>query len=130
MINPDQLLTPEESAQVDGSLMTNKEKFGTRIAIYSLRVLKQISAEKGIAADAIEVGALHEFLEKEEMSQAVEGKGFALDDSFKAFWSNIIASSTKQLQQVAEANQIDLGSVTAEQTIAWFEAKSKEIHQA
>ncbi len=128
MINPEQLLTPQEAAQVDASLMTNKEKFGTRIAIYSLRVLKQIAAERGIAATDIETPALHEFLEKTEMSQAVEGKGFALDDSFKVFWSNIIASSTKQLHQVADVNQTDLGSVTAEQTIAWFEAKAKEAH--
>ena len=122
MINPDQLLTPEESARVDGTAMNNKEKFSTRIAIYSLRVLKKIAADKGIAASEVSTEALHEFLEKDEMSQ-LEGKGFALDDSFKAFWSNIISSSAKQLEQVAGANQIDLGSVTAEQTIAWFESK-------
>lgn len=126
MINPDQLLTPEESAQVDGALMTNKEKFGTRVAIYSLRVLKQISAQKGMAAQEVSTVDLHEFVESQE--QLISATGMMVDATFKDFWSNLVLSSRKQLGQVAAAHQKGLGDVTVGEAIAWFEAKSKELH--
>ena len=126
MLNPDQLLTPEESAQVDGALMTNKEKFGTRISIYSLRVLKQISAQKGIRAEAIAPSDLHEFVESQE--QLVSATGMTIDSEFKGFWANLVLSSRKQLEQIATANSKTLRDVTVRETIAWFETKSEEIH--
>ncbi|NJR68173.1 MAG: hypothetical protein HC771_05460 [Synechococcales cyanobacterium CRU_2_2] len=83
MLNPDQLLTPEESAQVDAALMTNKEKFGTRVAIYALRVLKQIAAAQGMPMGAIGPAELSEFVEHQE--GLVTANGLAVDEPFKDF---------------------------------------------
>lgn len=126
MLNPDQLLTPEESAQVDAALMTNKEKFGTRVAIYALRVLKQISAAQGMPMGAIGPAELSEFVEHQE--GLVAANGLAVDEPFKDFWANLVLSSRRQLEQVAQVHDKALAAVTVEETIAWFEAKSKEIH--
>ncbi len=129
MINPEQLLTPEESSLVEGALMTTKEKFSTRVAIYGLRVLKQIGAERGMALDAIGAAELNQFLtEDEQAQQAVAQNGFAIDESFKGFWAQIILSSIKPLHQVAAAQGIGLGDLTVGQIIAGFEAKSKALH--
>ena len=44
-------LTPEESAEVDKALMTSRDRFLTRIALYSLRSLKKIAQESGQAIE-------------------------------------------------------------------------------
>lgn len=53
MVNPQQssaqFLTLEESAAVDGALLASHEKFLTRLTISSLKLLKHISNDTGIA---------------------------------------------------------------------------------
>jgi len=44
-----QFLTPEESYAVDGALLSQSEKFLTRLTISSLRLLQIIAAEEQVA---------------------------------------------------------------------------------
>ncbi len=125
MLNLEQLLTPEESAQVDGAIANNKEKFAVRVAIYGLRVMLQISREQGVALEAIGSAELSRFLDTDAAAhQAVGQNGFAIDEPFKAFWSQIILSSLKPLRQAAAAEGIALEALSVGQIIDWFGAQS------
>lgn len=126
MLNPDELLSPEESAQVDGALMTAKDRFSTRVAIYALRIMKQIAAEQGMQLEAIGPFQLGEFLENDASAQAaMAAQSMEIDSNFKLFWSQIISSARKPLGAIAQANQINMDSITTVQIISWFEAQSK-----
>lgn len=126
MLNPEDLLTPEESAQVDSSLMTAKDRFSTRVAIYALRILKQIAAEKGMAAESVGIAELGEFLDRDEAAQqTLEAQSMAMDSSFKVFWAQIIAAAHKPLGAIAQTHQTDLANLELCQIIHWFEAQSK-----
>ena len=46
-----QFLTKEESADVDKALLSAHEKFLTRLTISSLRLLKHIAADAGVAVE-------------------------------------------------------------------------------
>ncbi len=46
-----QFLTLEESAKVDAALLSSSEKFLTRLTISSLKLLKHIAQETGVAIE-------------------------------------------------------------------------------
>lgn len=46
---PLEFLTPEESAQVDGALLSSPEKFLTRLTLSSLKLLRYIAQDEGVA---------------------------------------------------------------------------------
>ncbi len=46
-----QFLTLEESAKVDAALLSSSEKFLTRLTISSLKLLKQIAQDTGVAIE-------------------------------------------------------------------------------
>lgn len=48
---PSQFLTLEESAKVDAALLASNEKFLTRLTVSSLKLLKHIAKEKGVAVE-------------------------------------------------------------------------------
>ena len=56
-ISPNQssteFLTPDESAQVDAALLTNPEKFLTRLTISSLRILQHIAQEYNVPIEEL-----------------------------------------------------------------------------
>lgn len=126
MLNPEDLLTPEESAQVDRSLMTSKDRFSTRVAIYALRILKQVAAEQGLALDAVDRALLQDFIGRDAAAQqTLEAQSMAVDDSFKQFWANLILSARRPLGAIAQTHQTPLDGISLEQIISWFEAQSK-----
>ncbi len=126
MINPTDLLTPEESAQVDGALMTSKDRFSTRVAIYALRIMKQIATTAAIQIDGVGPKELGEFLDNDAAAQeSMAAQSMEIDGDFKQFWSQIILSARKPLRAIAQANQTGLDSIDTTQIISWFEAQSK-----
>ncbi|WP_036485938.1 hypothetical protein [Myxosarcina sp. GI1] len=48
-----QFLSPEESADVDAALLSNSEKFLTRLTISSLRLLTIIAKDTGVAVEEL-----------------------------------------------------------------------------
>jgi len=48
-----QFLTKEESLEVDKALLSSPEKFLTRLTISSLRLLKTIAQEEGVAVEEL-----------------------------------------------------------------------------
>lgn len=117
----EQFLTLEESSLVDAALLTSREKFTTRVAIYSLRSLKQISQVQGVAIGDITPQQVLAWIEQDEQVQREQ----TLNAEFKHFFTQLVLSSLKPLKQMAEDLGIPIAALTPRQTIAWFEQQSE-----
>ncbi len=73
IMNNEQFLTPEESADVDKALLTSSEKFLTRLTISSLRLLKIIAQEKGIPIDELTHQQVINWFEKDSKVRREQG---------------------------------------------------------
>ncbi len=60
-----QFLTLEESAKVDAALLSSSEKFLTRLTISSLKVLKHIAQEYGVAIEHLTTQQIIAWFEKD-----------------------------------------------------------------
>ena len=90
-------LKPEECAEVDMALLSSKEKFSARVAIYALRVLKQIAGETGKPVAEVTNGQVMDWIKNDE---SIKGS-IELDASFENFFTNLVAASLRPLRQIA-----------------------------
>ncbi|MGB3514615.1 MAG: hypothetical protein WBA93_36475 [Microcoleaceae cyanobacterium] len=118
-----EFLTAEESAQVDGALLTSKQKFSTRLAIYALRCLRQIGAETGLAAEEISPEQVTAWIAKDESIQ----QQLDVDASFENFFTRLVMSSLRPLKQVSQEVGVPVEELTVQQVVQWFEKEGK-IH--
>lgn len=126
MLNPEQLLTVEESAQVDAALMTSQDRFSTRMAIYALRVIRSIAQAQGMRVEAVGRAEIQHFLAADEsMQAAIAAQGMELDPGFERFWTQLILSALRPLNEAAAIAGHDLETLSLENVIAWFEQQSK-----
>ncbi len=68
-----QFLTLEESAKVDAALLASNEKFLTRLTISSLKVLKHIAQETGIAIEDLTAEQVVAWFEKDGRIRREQG---------------------------------------------------------
>ncbi|MDB9514925.1 hypothetical protein PN499_27370 [Kamptonema animale CS-326] len=116
-----QFLTAAECAEVDIALLSAKEKFSTRLAIYALRVLKQIAEETGLTVEAVTNQQVADWIEKDEnIKQEIE-----VDASFKSFFTNLVISSLRPLKQISLETGESMDNLTVKQVVAWFEKDGK-----
>ena len=116
-----EFLTQEEAVQVDAALLSSKEKFSTRLALYALRCLKQISQEKQIDIESIQPEQIQAWVQQDQtIQQQIE-----LDESFETFFTKLVLSSFNPLKQIALAENQPLQKLTVKQVITWFEQESK-----
>ena len=115
-------LTPEESAEVDKALMTSRDRFLTRIALYSLRSLKKIAQESGQAIEETTPQQVLAWVEQDEsIPIEVEDK-----ESFQMFFTQLVMSSLKPLQRIAEDEESEaIANLTTAQVTNWFEKDAK-----
>jgi hypothetical protein len=118
---PAQFLTSEESAEVDKALLSTRDKFLTRVALYSLRSLKQISQRTGLPVAAITHQQIVEWIEQ-DASLAQEAQA---NESFRNFLTQLVLSSLKPLRQVAIEAEQAIENLTVAQVIAWFEKDAR-----
>lgn len=116
---PEDLLTPEECAQVDQALLTSRDKFTTRVAIYALRSLKQIAHQEEMAIEALQPEQIENWVYRD---QSLQGN---TDQTFRQFFSQLVISSTKPLTRAARTLNIPIADLTAAQVIKWFEQQGK-----
>lgn len=127
MLNPDQLLTIEESQLVDGALLTSKEKFSARVAIYALRVLKEIAVERQI--DLEDVGrpqVLHWLKTNPAIQAQFASSPMEVDGSFETFWCQVLMSALRPLNEAAEASSVVVSDLSPRQILDRFEQQSRE----
>ncbi|MEB3281833.1 MAG: hypothetical protein VKK42_23210 [Lyngbya sp.] len=116
-----EFLTTEEAIKVDAALLSSKEKFSTRLAIYALRCLKQIGAEKEISVSEVTSEQVSDWIKQDENIQ----QQLEVDSSFEMFFTRLVLSSLNPLKQIAVEEQQPIENLTVEQVIAWFEKESK-----
>jgi hypothetical protein len=117
-----EFLTQEEAIQVDAALLSSKEKFSTRLAIYALRCLKQISQNEEIIIENIKPEQVQSWIENDTNFQ----EKLELDANFQNFFSQLVMASLKPLKQASEAENIPIQDLTVKQLIHWFEQESKQ----
>jgi hypothetical protein len=114
-----ELLTVEECAAVDAALLTTHGKFNARVAIYALRLLKQIAAETDTAITNISPEQIITWVESDPQVQASN------DKAFRQFWAKLVLSARQPLNQAADLAQVNLGGLTVAQVIQYFEQQAK-----
>jgi hypothetical protein len=124
-MQPDsEFLTPEECLEVDKALLTSRDKFSARVAIYSLRSLKQISQSSGKPIANLDSTQIEDWIYQDESLQG------GIDNEFKKFFSKLVIASINPLNQIAAANGSTIEDLSVQQVVAWFEAKAKAEMQA
>ncbi|AFZ44322.1 hypothetical protein PCC7418_2162 [Halothece sp. PCC 7418] len=68
-----QFLTEEESLEVDKALLSSPEKFLTRLTISSLRLLKTIAQEEGVAVEDLTPEQIIAWFEKDGKIRREQG---------------------------------------------------------
>ncbi|MGC9528155.1 MAG: hypothetical protein ACP5D7_21675 [Limnospira sp.] len=116
-----EFLTPEEAIKVDAALLSSKEKFSTRLAIYALRCLQQIGKEKNCAIAEIHPEQVVEWIKRDEKIQ----HQLEIDESFEIFFSRLVISSMKPLNQISKELETSVEDLTVEQVVNWFEKDGK-----
>lgn len=119
-------LTEEEAASVDAALLTSRDKFATRVAIYSLRVLKQIAEREQMAIAQISPQQIESWIQQDETLAQNQAPGLETDAGFIQFFSRLVLSSLKPLNQTACEAGVPLEQVSTDDVIRWFEREAKE----
>ena len=73
-----QFLSAEESSAVDGALLSQSEKFLTRLTISSLRLLQIIAEEEQLAIADLTPAIIIAWFEKDAKRKREEGEGAAV----------------------------------------------------
>ncbi|WP_242042000.1 hypothetical protein [Alkalinema sp. FACHB-956] len=113
-------LTVEECALVDAALLTSRDKFTTRVAIYALRSLKQIANTKTCTIAELSPQDIAHWIAADPSLQS------NVDSNFKTFFTQLVLSSLKPLNQAAESIPVSLENLSIEQLIHWFEQQAKQ----
>ena len=109
-------LKPEECAEVDMALLSSKEKFSARLAIYALRVLKQIAGETGRPITEVSNQQVMDWIKNDQSIQ----QSIQVDASFENFFTNLVVSSLRPLKQIAVEGEGAIEQLTVKQVVAWF----------
>jgi hypothetical protein len=118
----EQFLTPEECAEVDMAMMTSRDRFSARVAIYSLRSLKQISQQYEQPIADLNPQQITQWVEQDPSLRPEHG----FDTSFKNFFSKLVISSLNPLTQIASEAEIAIEQLTVPQVVSWFEKVAKQ----
>ncbi len=119
-------LTPEEASEVESALLSSRDKFTARVAIYSLRVLKRIAQEQHVAIATITQEQIIDWVNRDDQLQAgIPSELETNDESFKHFFSKLVGSSLKPLHQISQETGVDLDHLAVTQVVQWFEKEAK-----
>jgi hypothetical protein len=118
---PIELLTVEEITEVDRALLTTQDKFTVRVALYSLRTLKQITGSTGQSIESVTPEQIEDWIAQDDaIQQAIES-----DASFLTFLSRIMLSSLTPLGKISAEVGTPVESLTVAQVVQWFEQEAK-----
>ena len=113
-----EFLTPEECAEVDKALLTSRERFSTRVAIYALRSLKTIAVENGTTIAQLESQQIEDWVYQDESLQT------GRDREFRQFFAQLVLASGKPLTHAAQLAGVSTEALTVAQVIGWFEQQA------
>lgn len=117
-----EFLTPEESAQVDQALLSARDRFSVRVAIYALRSLQQIADVEGQPVSELQPEQVKRWIVNDQTLNPSQG----FDEGFKEFFSRLVVAALKPLQRIADSNNTVIRNLVTSQVIEWFEAEAKQ----
>ncbi|NCJ06735.1 hypothetical protein GS597_09490 [Synechococcales cyanobacterium C] len=117
------LLTPEECAMIDQTLLPTRDRFSMRITVYSLRYLKQIGAGLGMAIADLTSEQIKTWVQQEPQMQTQAN----LDASFVDWFTHLLTASLVPLQTIAQHEVTEIEELTLPQIVAWFEHQVKPL---
>jgi hypothetical protein len=115
-LTPDQLLTPEESYQVDSTLLPYRDKFAARLTIYAQRTLSTIAQTHDLRITELKTDEIANWVEQNQPVQPED-----VSSGFTDWYVNILTASLQPLTQIAQANNVMIEALTIQQIISWFE---------
>jgi hypothetical protein len=118
----EQFLTPEECAEVDTAMMTSRDRFSARVAIYSLRSLKQIALQYHQPIADLDSQQITQWVEQDPSLRPENG----FDASFKNFFAKLVISSLNPLSQIASEAKTPIEQLTVSDVVVWFEKVAKQ----
>lgn len=116
-----EFLTLAECAEVDKALLTSRDKFSVRLAIYALRVLKEISQNTGLPVTQITPEKVAAWIAKDEKIQ----EQIEVDANFAGFFTNLVISSLRPLNETSQETGVPVENLSIQQVIAYFEKEAK-----
>lgn len=116
-----QFLTLEEAAEVDKALMSSREKFSTRLAIYALRSLKEIAGNTGCSVEEVTPAQVRAWIENDKTVK----RDNDIETGFESFFTQLVLSSLKPLKQISQEAGAPVEALTVKQVVAWFEKDAK-----
>ncbi len=121
MESPVEFLTVEECHQVDAALLTSREKFTSRVAIYALRSLKTIATQQNCTIKSLSQETITDWIHRDPSLQETQ------DGNFRRFFSQIVLGAMRPLQAIANdaGNDGAIENVTVAQVISHYEAQAK-----
>lgn len=113
-------LTPEASADIDRALLSSRDKFLTRVAIYSLQILKLVAQEQQQAIAQIRPDQVQAWMVENTSGEDRAETG----GSFPQFFTQLIISSLGPLTHAAELAKVSVEELTLPPVIRWFERRA------
>jgi hypothetical protein len=110
------LLTPEECAQIDQTLLPTRDRFAMRISIYAWRYLQQVGAQIGVPMVELTPEQIHDALQADPMLQTEAG----MDEAFVDWFSHLLVSALGSLTKIAAQFDTAMEGLSFEQIVNWF----------
>ncbi len=114
-----EFLTVEECHQVDGALLTSREKFTARVAIYALRSLKTIALEQNCPINELSPETITAWIHQDPSLQESQ------DGSFRNFFSQIVLGALRPLTEIAREKLCSIEDLTVASVIEHYETIAK-----
>lgn len=114
-----EFLTVEECHQVDGALLTSREKFTARVSIYALRSLKAIALEENSPIDQLSSEKITNWIHQDPSLQETQ------DGSFRNFFSQIVLGALRPLREIAQTRDCKIEDLTVADVIGHYETIAK-----
>jgi hypothetical protein len=116
-----QLLSTEECAQIDQTLLPTRDRFSIRIAVYSWRYLQQVSQGLDITVAELQPQSITDWLQQDASLQNQE----LSDDAFIELFERLLVSSLEPLKKIAQREETEIERLTLPQILSWFEDQVK-----
>ena len=111
------LLTLEENAQIDQTLLPTRDRFSIRLTVYCWRYLQQLSTKLQTPIESLQPEQINDWVSKDTQLQ----DGQHVDADFIGWFSYLVTSSLKPLSAIAQHNQLPIQDLTLEQIITWYQ---------
>jgi hypothetical protein len=111
------LLTLEENAQIDQTMLPTRDRFSIRLTIYCWRYLQQLSVGTHTPLEQLQPEQISTWVHQDQQLQNTQDADIAFFDWF----SHLLASSLPPLTAISQHHQVSMNDLTLDQIIEGFQ---------